>query len=317
MSARRSSHAWAVAKLSLRTGSRAPIGRRESRSARATRCSAPAEPAAGHGYAGDVPTIENWNAEPIETASTAGGTLLVANVLDALMRPTSGAWPPPALVMQLGQGEPRSRFTDDLRAAVSAPLGHYCALQSINSEDTITWNFFGTLMHASEIERAAVLNWICGRLGLAWTDNTRCAIDLWRRIPHPYFPAADGPELDAVLDGDRCVIFIEAKWLSPEGTGRGPDGKRVGQMHLRQQFFERWGQALYGARGKLALSVGLRGKLTPDRGPDQDEIAVRSITWSELATCDAHPSAAEFSRYLAWKLAESPRARRHVPDTGP
>lgn len=259
-----------------------------------------------------MPLIEDWKGNPIEVVSTSGGTMLVCNVFAALMRPTSGAWPPPALVMQLGEGEPRTGFTEDLRAQVSGPLGHYCALQSINAEDTITWNFFGTLMHAPDADRAAFLNWLCERLGLPWTSNTRCAIDLWRRIPHPYFPATDGPELDAVLDGDDCVVFVEAKWLSPEGTGRGPDGSRVGQMHLRQRFFARWGQALYDRRGKLALGLGLTGKLTPDHGPDEHGVAVRSLTWSDLASYHAHPNGGEFGRYLSWKLKHSPRAGRKI-----
>ena len=119
--------------------------------------------------------IEDWNGELIETVSTSRGTVLVCDPFDALMRPTSGAWPPPALVMQLGEGEPSrgGGFSDELRAQVSAPLGHYCALQSINAEDTITWNFFGTLMHTPDADRAAFLNWLCTRFGLPWTTNTR------------------------------------------------------------------------------------------------------------------------------------------------
>lgn len=255
--------------------------------------------------------MNNWNGDPLETAVTTGGTLLVCNPFDALMKPTKGAWPPPALVMQLGEGESaRYPFADELRSRVSAPLGHYCALQSINAEDTITWNFFGTLMQAQDTQRAQFLNWLCDSLGLPWTSNTRCEIDLWRRIPHPYYPGTDGPELDAVLDGDQCVVVVEAKWLSPEGTGRGPDGTRVGQMHLRQQFLERWGEALYGPRGKLVLGVVLTGFLVPDYGPDEARIAVRSITWSALAGYAQHPNGDEFARYLAWKLEHSPRAAR-------
>ena len=106
-------------------------------------------------------TIGNWNDKPVETATTTGGTLLVCDPFDALMRPVAGAWPPPALVMQLGEGEPRRHpFGDELRASVSTALGHYCALQSIGSEDAITWSFFGTLMHAPDEERAAFLNWL-------------------------------------------------------------------------------------------------------------------------------------------------------------
>jgi hypothetical protein len=256
-----------------------------------------------------MPSVENWNGTEIDVATTSGGTLLVCNPFDALMRPIAGPWPSPALVMQLGEGEPgRYPFTEELRAQVSTPLGHYCEMQSLNSEDAITWSFFGTLMAGPADRRAHFLNWLCDRLGMPWIANTCGAIDLWRRIPHPYYPGTDGPELDAVLDGDDCVAFVEAKWLSKEGTGRGPDGGRVGQMHLRQRFFERWGNALYGDRGKLVLSVGLAGNLVPDQAPDEHGIAVRSMTWTALADYPAHPNGDEFARYLAWKLKHSPLA---------
>jgi hypothetical protein len=256
--------------------------------------------------------IDNWNGVPIRTARSSGGTLLVSDPFDALMRPVAGVWPPSALVMQLGEGEStRYPFDDQLRLEVSASLGHYCALQSINAEDTITWNFFGTLMHGNDAQRASFLNWLCASLGLPWTTNTRCAVDLWRRIPHPYYPSIDGPELDAVLDGEQCVVFVEAKWLSAEGTGRGPNNTRVGQMHLRRRFFERWGRALYGSRGKLVLAVLLNGVLAPEQGPDDAGIAVRSI-WSTLADYADHPNGDEFAHYLAWKLTHSPNAARRL-----
>jgi hypothetical protein len=260
--------------------------------------------------------LYDWNAKPIETATSDGGTLLIANVFDALMRPTAGPWPPPPLVMQLGDGSPqRHPFGEELSASVSAPLGHYCAMQSINSEDALMWNWFGTLMAGTDAERVMFLNWLCDHVGLdeQWNANTSCAIDLWRRIPHPYYPSADGPELDAVLDGDRSVVFVEAKWLSPEGTGRGPDGTRVGQIHLRQRFFERWGRSIYGEdRRLLVLGMTLAGALGPDHGPNQHHIAVRSITWSELAAYDQHPNGDEFARHLAWKLRHSAGAGRLI-----
>jgi hypothetical protein len=237
-------------------------------------------------------------------------------VFDGLIRPVGGAWPPPALVMEIGAGEPnRYPFTEELRSLVCAPLGHYCALQSINSEDALTWNLLGTLMHGSDQQRTEFLNWLCERPDLPheWAQNTRCAIDLWRRIPHPYYPSTDGPELDAVLDGDECVVFVEAKWLSPEGTGRGADDTRVGQMHLRQRFFQRWGSEIYGGnRGMLVRGIVLAGRLVEDAGPAKDGVAVRSITWSELAEYDHHPNGREFRDYYIWKLKHSPRAQKRV-----
>jgi hypothetical protein len=196
--------------------------------------------------------LVDWNGTQIPVACSAGGTLLLCDAYAGLMRPKDAAWPPPALVMKLGESGGPHPFAPELRAKVSATLGHYCALQSINSEDAITWSFFGPLMLAPEPTRAAFLNWLCQTLGLPWYQNTRCAIDLWRRIPHPQKPAAPGPELDALVDGNQVVVFVEAKWSSPEGTGQGPQGTAT-QMQLRREFFERWGAALHGGRGMVVL----------------------------------------------------------------
>lgn len=77
---------------------------------------------------------------------------------------------------------------------------------------------FGPLIYGDAGVRAAFLNWLLAELDLP-ADNTVCAIDLWRRIPHPEKPSAPGPGLDALLHGDRSVVYVEAKWGSSEGTG--------------------------------------------------------------------------------------------------
>jgi hypothetical protein len=107
--------------------------------------------------------------------------------------------------------------------SVRDKLGHYSALQSINSEDAITWNFFGPLI-GRPAAGAEFLNWLCGRLELPWGENTAAATDVWRRVPHPDKPIAPGPELDAMLVAERTVVMVEAKWGSGEGTGQGVAG---------------------------------------------------------------------------------------------
>lgn len=90
----------------------------------------------------------------------------------------------------------------------------------------MTWSVFGPLADAEPALRASFLGWICGQAGLPGEDCGR-TVDLWRRIAHPQKPAAsNGPELDAVLEGDRTVVFVECKWGSPEGRGQGPLGDR-------------------------------------------------------------------------------------------
>lgn len=252
-------------------------------------------------------TMPDWNDNTIGVTRSAGGTLLLCDSFAGLMRPRHGAWPPPALVMKLGEGDSRHPFAPELRAQVSGALGHYCALQSINSEDAITWSFFGTLMYAPEASRTDFLNWLCAMLRLPWTSNTRCAIDLWRRVPHPQKPSAPGPELDVVLDGDQVVVFVEAKWNSPEGGGQGPlsDAK---QMQLRREFFEQWGSAFYGGRGNVVLGAVRGEALTEPTDASAASVVMASITWEALAGFQNHPNGDEFARYARWKGEHSRKA---------
>jgi hypothetical protein len=260
----------------------------------------------------DLHEIADWNGRQISVARSPGGTLLLCDTYAGLIRPRGVPWPPPALVMKLGEGDARHPFASELHARVSGALGHYCALQSINSEDAITWSFFGPLMLAADSARTTFLNWLCEKLALPTTQNNCCTIDLWRRIPHPQKPAAPGPELDAVVDGDQVVVFVEAKWRSPEGIGQGPQGTAT-QMQLRREFFERWGTGLYAGRGMVVLGLTLGDPIAAVAESDEREVAVSSLTWDALAGYEQHPNGDEFARYLSWKRMHS-LAPRPAPD---
>jgi hypothetical protein len=88
-------------------------------------------------------TIQDWNGREIPVDRSPGGVLLFCNVDDALMPTERAYWPPPQVVMKLGSAQHGAK----LPYSVRAKLGHYSALQSINSEDAITWNFFGGLIN--------------------------------------------------------------------------------------------------------------------------------------------------------------------------
>src|SRR4051794_27427343 len=111
------------------------------------------------------------------------------------MRSGIDPWPPAPIVQKLHQSRHGSRFRQEIRAQAAERLGFYCDLQSLHSEDSVTWSFFGTLAWAGPERAAQFLNWLWGRLGLPWTENRRCEIDLWRRIIHPETKGMGGPEL--------------------------------------------------------------------------------------------------------------------------
>jgi hypothetical protein len=255
-------------------------------------------------HADGVEQIETWRGEVAEVARSPSGVLLLCDYADNLLGAPGVAWPPPALVAKLvADGRVSGTWPESLLTRVSARLGYYCPLQSINSEDAITWSYFGSLMYGGADARLDFMSWLLKRIGLPAGD-TVCTVDLWRRIPHPQKPAAPGPELDVLLQGDRSVVYVEAKWGSPEGTGQGPGGTAT-QMGLRRDFLDNYGAKVYGDRRFAVVGAVVQDPVESATPPDTASVVTRTITWQELSTFGEHPMGGEFGDYLAWKRVHS------------
>ncbi len=243
----------------------------------------------------------DWNKRQIEMVKSRGGVHAVCDFSDNLIRDERLPWPPPPVVQKLYESTHGKAYGDGLPAA-SATLGHYSDLQSLNSEDAITWSYFGPFLADSPQARSRFLNWLLEKATLPeLAKNERCAIDLWRRIPHPDKPgAAGGPELDVVLDGDAAVVFAEAKWSSKEATNQGTSGTK-GQLELRRDFLGKIGPRIYGDRGRVVLGIVLDEPLSDVTPPDKHGVHTASLRWEQLAEYDQHPKQDEFGRYLEWK----------------
>jgi hypothetical protein len=249
--------------------------------------------------------MQDWNDREITVARSKGGVLAVADFSDNLIRTTEVPWPPPAVVQKLYESRQARAFEDDELRVATGGLGLYSDLQSLHSEDAITWSYFGPLAVQVPDMRARFLNWLLDRLDLGqWDGNAACSIDLWRRVPHPDKSLPGGPELDFVVDGERCVVFGEVKWRSGEGRKQGVS-KDKGQMQLRRDFFSKHGAAIYGDRGFVVLGVSLGGSLEDETPADVPNLVTRTLGWDDLAEYPQHPKGEEFRRYLSWKRSHS------------
>jgi hypothetical protein len=237
--------------------------------------------------------------------------LAVADFSDNLIRTAVEPWPPPAVVQKLYESRQARAFDPTELERATQGLGVYSDLQSIHSEDAITWSYFGPLARAGPAAAATFLDWVLAQLRLDdWRGSTTASIDLWRRVPHPDKSLPGGPELDFVIDGDRCVVFGEAKWLSGEGRGQGRTRDK-GQMQLRRDFFAKYGSAIYGNRGFVVLGVALSGAVEDMTPQDTQAVATRTLTWVELSDYEPHPVQEEFVRYYEWKSAHSRQRSGH------
>lgn len=246
----------------------------------------------------------DWQGNSISVARSRGGVLACEDFSDNLIR-TSGSWPPPEILQKLYRSRQETSFEGaDLRT-VTRRLGYYCDLQSLHSEDAITWSFFGPLVRAEAGTRVEFLNWFLRFHQLPATESSADA-SLWRRIPHPDKPVSGGPEIDFLLVGSGTVVLGEAKWRSSEGTGQGVD-RNKGQLQLREEFAGVLGSRIFPGFRFVVVMMSLV-QSTPTQ-PQQGPVQSVAMSWADLTTFDGHPQHAEFAKYYRWKLAHSKAAR--------
>jgi hypothetical protein len=206
-------------------------------------------------------------------------------------------------------GQPRY-FSDEDADALSAQLGCISKFQSINSEDAVTYSWFGTLATAGAETRRRAVQWLYDRLGIS-ARATSPAIDQWARVFHPNAAESPrGPELDARIDDPATVlVYVEAKWGAAIGSGRGKDADVPDDQVVLRRDSLRKDPDLRGREGVYAVVGVSEDKPRLSRWAESNDAArdvlIAWLTWDELAECPEHPFADEFKRYLAWK-------RRHA-----
>lgn len=250
----------------------------------------------------------NWNAVPIPIARSRGGVLATTDPRNNLLSASIAPWPPAEIVQKLYRSNQQKAFSGaDLDLAISG-LGYYCDLQSLRSEDAITWSVFGPVAYAGPSVRLTYVRDLLDLIGVEPGPFGSADVWLWRRVPHPDTLVSGGPEIDFGVQTDSLVLFGEAKWLSGVGRGQGK-ARNKDQMTLRREFFQKYGARMYGPGKRfVVLGVSLEGDLceTSDE-PLSDGCALseRCITWKDVCGLASHPAHEELRRYLEWKVEYS------------
>ena len=246
--------------------------------------------------------IRDWNDRPIEAAKSSGGVVAVADPWNNVIQTSVRPWPPPELIQKVYQSRQIRAFVDSEQIAATATLGFYSDLQSIHSEDAITWSVFGPIAYAPPATRTAFVREILALIGINGSA-TNANVWLWRRLPHPDTLVPGGPEVDFGIQTDDVFLLGEAKWRSSVGAAQGMNRDKD-QLTLRREFCQKYGhRILTGIRRFVVLGVSWKGGMTPRADTEADGIGlhVRDTTWSALADMRSHPCADELSRYVRWK----------------
>ncbi len=253
-------------------------------------------------------TIKDWNGKLIGACRSRGKsrTLALVNPLENLLRGDVPLWPPPEITQKLYQSDHLRDFPEEDHNALQSHLGFYCDLQSIRSEDAITWSCFGPIAHANTNTRSAFVADLFNMLQLPQQKVEAPEIWLWRRTIHPEKMNMGGPEIDFGIMTTDAVLLGEAKWKSPEAKKQGLN-KNKGQIELRLQLFDKYWRIFGQKKQFVVVALSLAGgMLAPEnRETDGRLIATRDVTWDDLAAITDNPFQAEFISYLEWKKDKS------------
>lgn len=138
-----------------------------------------------------------------------GSSKSYINYIDNLLIPPNTMIPPVEIISKLIKSNHLEDFDVKYHKELTSVLGYYTDLQSVNSEDAITWSLFGYISKFNDKIRLDFLNELLAKIGLE--NDEYCDIKLWQRLPHPDTFVSGGPEIDALLVGKKNFIIVECK----------------------------------------------------------------------------------------------------------
>lgn len=249
--------------------------------------------------------LKDWNNKDIPYTKSRGGVIVVANPLDNLVYPHSIPWPTPEIVQKLYSSRQIRAFNEKESLICISGLGYYCDLQSLYSEDAITWSVFGTLAYLGLSIRERWVSRFFKVLEIPELNAKNAIISLWRRIPHPDSLVSGGPEIDFEILTDHVLILGEAKWRSKVGVKQGKKGDKD-QIQLRLEFLAKYGKAIYpSVKLFLVVGVGLSKDAFNDNEILTPGVRFISTTWEKVCNISVHPHYHELQKYYQWKLKHS------------
>lgn len=243
--------------------------------------------------------IPDWNGREIAVAHSKEGVLAATHPLDNLVLGGGKRCPAPEILQKLYKSRHENAFCGEDRASCEAGLGYYCDLQSIHSEDAITWSVFGNVGRSEQSRIAAWVGDLFGLLDLPGCSPEEAEIFLWRRIPHPDTLVPGGPEIDFGILTQNTTLLGEAKWLSGVGTAQGKNRDKD-QIQLRGEFLSNFGARLFPAK-HLHVVVGVSLLPNAFQNTAPSDVIFRATTWDRLCAIPSHPFAAEVWKYYLWK----------------
>lgn len=206
-----------------------------------------------------------------------------------LLIPDNVVFPTIEIISKLYKSKHLKDYSDESQKFLTKELGYYSDLQSIKSEDAITWSLFGFIAYQKDEIRLRFFNELLEKLKLK--SDTSCEIRLWQRLPHPETFVSGGPEMDVIIVGKNNLLLIECKWSSGIAKNQGKK-KNKSQIEIRNEWKEKLGKKLFPNHAIHLLIVA------------NQQISTNElfVTWKEFTEFKNIPHKAPFEDYYKWKI---------------
>lgn len=248
--------------------------------------------------------IKNWNGDLIECCRSRGAGQVISflDYTDNLI-PWSNA--DRCLAEIASRKGRKSDYAKEAYEILIQKRGFLSRLQSIRSEDALTWTVFGGLLFKADEDQT--LNFATAFLMASGyrlqRPLKRAKVELWKRIAHPETgQKSRGPEIDFVIDADHIIVLGEAKWQAPLGERQGIK-KDQDQLQIRKKYIDGQGREEHPNSDIIQILVteqpyaGYKEKL--------ERLKTYNLVWEDLCALLTLPQKDEIIRYLRWKKAYS------------
>jgi len=246
-----------------------------------------------------IEIIENWNGKPIKVERSKGKKLAVIDYMDNLIISSNSIWPHFDILKKIYKSNHEKDFDN---SKIRQKLGFYCDLQSLTSEDAITWSVFGTLNYFSKEEKIKFVQSLFKHLNLKPKVND-CLIGLWTKIMHPDTQKLGGPELDFLIISDSIVLLGESKWGSKISENQG-ENKNKDQIQLRLDFKKKYAKKIFKGKDCYVLLI-VKDQSDAKKFREIYKIykkECRISSWKKICNDLEHPLKDELIKYYEWKI---------------
>jgi len=196
-------------------------------------------------------------------------------------------WPPSALLCKMVRSGKIRFFSKENQVLLEKQFGYYSDLQSIKSEDAISWSLFGNMSNMTYSVQNAFYKEILVSTKLG--EDSLVSMRMWQRLPHPENGDSKGPEIDVLIVGEKHYFLVECKWTSGIGEKQGK-GKDKDQIQIRKEFISGYGKAIFRGKKGHILFVG-----------NSTLNGIESILWDSFLGFKSIAFKKEFREYLSWK----------------